>query len=47
MLNQLFIVGPAKVVGQVVAGKFTDLGDLLPSTVASAEPEPQLLFEEA
>ena len=45
VLNQLFIVGPAKVVGQVVAGKFTDLGDLLPSTVASAEPEPQLLFD--
>ena len=51
MLNQPFIVGPgfspipAKVVGQVVAGKFIDLGDLLPSTVASAEPEPQLLFD--
>ena len=45
VLNQLFIVGPAKVVGQVVAGKFIDLGDLLPSTVASAEPEPQLLFD--
>ena len=36
---------PAKVVGQVVAGKFIDLGDLLPSTIASAEPEPQLLFD--
>ena len=51
VLNQPFIVGPgfspipAKVVGQVVAGKFIDLGDLLPSTVASAEPEPQLLFD--
>ena len=50
-LNQPFIVGPgfspipAKVVGQVVAGKFIDLGDLLPSTVASADPEPQLLFD--
>ena len=29
----------------MVAGKFIDLGDLLPSTVASAEPEPQLLFD--
>ena len=28
-----------------MAGKFIDLGDLLPSTVASAEPEPQLLFD--
>ena len=38
MLNQPFIAGPgfspvpAKVVGQVVVGKFIDLGDLLPST---------------
>ena len=51
VLNQPFIVGPgfspipAKVVGQVVAGKFIDLGDLLPSTVVSADPEPQLLFD--
>ena len=51
MLNQPFIVGPgfspvpAKVVGQGVAGKFVDLGDLLSSTVASAEPEPHLLFD--
>ena len=51
LLNQPFIVGPgfspipAKVVGQVVAGKLIDLGNLLPSTVASAEPEPQLLFD--
>ena len=51
VLNQPFIVGPgfspipAKVVGEVVAGKFIDLGNLLPSTVASAEPEPQLLFD--
>ena len=29
----------------MVAGKFIDLGDLLPSTVTSAEPEPQLLFD--
>ena len=48
VLNQPFIVGPgftpvlAKTVGQVVAGKFVDLGDLLPSSVASTEPEPQL-----
>ena len=51
VLNQPFIVGPgfspvpAKVVGHVVAGKFIDLGDLLRSTVVSAEPEPQLLFD--
>ena len=48
-LSQPFIVGPgftpvpAKTVGQVVAGKFADLGDLLPSSVTSAEPE--LLFD--
>lgn len=51
ILNQSFIVGPgftpvpAKTVGQVVAGKFVDLGDLLPSSVTSTEPEPQLLFD--
>lgn len=51
ILNQPFIVGPgftpvpAKKVGQVVVGKFVDLGDLLPSSVVSAEPEPQLLFD--
>ena len=51
VLNQPFIVGPgfspvpAKIVGHVVAGKFVDLGDLLPSTVASAKPKPQLLFD--
>ena len=51
VLNQPFIVGPgfspvpAKVVGQVVAEKFVDLGDLFLSTVASAEPEPQLLLD--
>ena len=51
ILNQSFIVGPgftpvpAKTVGQVVAGKFVDLGDLFPSSVTSTEPEPQLLFD--
>ena len=51
VLNQPFIVGPgftpvpAKTVGQVVVRKFVDLGDLLPSSVSCAEPEPQLLFD--
>ena len=52
VLKQPFIVGPgfipvpAMTVGQVVAGKFADdLGDLLPSSVSSADPEPQLLFD--
>ena len=51
VLNQPFIVGPgftpipAKTVRQVVEGKFVDLGDQLPFSVAFAEPEPQLLFD--
>ena len=51
-LQQPFIVGlgfspiPAKLVGQIVAGKFIDLSELLASNFASAElPEPQLYFE--
>ena len=50
-LQQPFVVGPgfspipAKLVGQIVAGKFIDLSELLSSNIASAEPEPQLYFE--
>ena len=50
-LQQLFVVGPgfspipAKLVGQIVAGKFVDLSELLSLNIASAEPEPQLYFE--
>ena len=52
VLQQPFVVGPgfspipAKLVGQIVAGKFVDLSELLSSNIASAEPEPQLYFEE-
>ena len=51
VLQQPFVVGPgfspipAKLVGQIVAGKFVDLSELLSSNIASAEPEPQLYFE--
>ena len=50
-LQQPFVVGPgfspipAKLVGQIVAGKFVDLSELLSSNIAAAEPEPQLYFE--
>ena len=50
-LQQPFVVGPgfspipAKLVGQIVAGKFVDLSELLSSNIASAEPEPQLFFK--
>ena len=43
-LQQPFVVGPgfspipAKLVGQIVAGKFVDLSELLSSNIASAEP---------
>ena len=50
-LQQPFVVGPgyspipAKVVSQIVAGKFVDLGELLSTNGAVVEPEPQLLFD--
>ena len=50
-LHQPFIVGPGfspisgKLVGQIVTGKFVDLGDLLPTNSLSSEPEPQILFD--
>ena len=35
---------PAKVVSQIVSGKFVDLGDLLQANIAQSESEPQLFF---
>ena len=36
---------PAKLVGQIVAGKFTQLNELSSSNIVLDEPEPQLLFD--
>ena len=50
VLHQPLVVGPgfspvpAKVVSQIVAGKFVELHELLPLNIVSSEPEPQLLF---
>ena len=50
-LHQPFVVGPgfspvpAKVVSQIVSGKFVDLGDLLQANISQAESEPQLFFD--
>ena len=49
-LDQPFIVGPrfspvpAKLVAQIVAGKYIDLSDMLAVNLVQREPEPQLLF---
>ena len=49
--DQPFVVGPgvspvpAKLVSQIVAGKYVDLCDLLPANLKVKEPEPQLLFD--
>ena len=46
--DQTFMVGPgvspvpAKLVSQIVAGKYIDLCDLLPANLQVNEPEPQL-----
>ena len=51
LLDQPFIVGPgfspvpAKLVAQIVAGKYIDLSDLLAANLVQREPEPQLLFD--
>ena len=51
LLDQPFIVGPgflpvpAKLVAQIVAGKYIDLSDLLAVNLVQREPEPQLLFD--
>ena len=50
ILQQPFVVGPgfspvpAKLVSQIVAGKFVELHDLLSTNLVLNEPEPQLLF---
>ena len=36
---------PAKLVGQIVAGKFVELNELSSSNIVLNEPEPQLLFD--
>ena len=36
---------PAKLVGQIVAGKFAQLNELSSSNIVLNEPEPQLLFD--
>ena len=49
--DQLFVVGPgispvpAKLVSEIVTGKYVDLCDLLPASLQVKEPEPQLLFD--
>ena len=51
LLDQPFIAGPgfspvpAKLVAQIVAGKYIDLSDLLAVNLVQREPEPQLLFD--
>lgn len=50
LLDQPFIVGPrfspvpAKLVAQIVVGKYIDLRDMLAVNLVQREPEPQLLF---
>lgn len=36
---------PAKVVSQIVSGKFVDLADLLQANISQVESEPQLFFD--
>ena len=51
VLHQPFVVGPgfspvlAKLLSHIVAGKFVELHELLPSNIVPSEPEPQLLFD--
>ena len=50
-MDQSFVVGPgfspvpAKLVAQIVAGKYIDLSDLLAANLVQKEPEPQLLLD--
>ena len=50
-LDQPFVVGPgfspipAKLVAQIVAGKFIELSELLSVNLQQSEPEPQLLLD--
>ena len=51
LLDQSFVVGPgfspvpAKLVTQIVGGKYVDLSDLLGPNLQQREPEPQLMFD--
>ena len=51
ILHQPFVVGPrfspivAKIVTQIVSGKFVEFDELLSSNIVLTEPEPQLLFD--
>ena len=51
ILHQPFVVGPgfspvpARLVSQIVAGKFVELHDQLSANLVLHEPEPQLLFD--
>ena len=51
LLHQPFVLGPgfspvpAKLVSQIVAGKFVELHELLSTNLVLNEPEPQLLFD--
>ena len=51
LLDQAFVVGPgflpvpAKIVVQIVAGKFIDLSELLAVNLVQKDPEPQLLLD--
>lgn len=51
LLDQAFIVGPsfspvaAKIVAQIVAGKYIDLSELLAVNLVQKDPEPQLLLD--
>lgn len=50
-LHQPFVVGPgfspipAKLVSQIVSGKFVEFDELLSTNIVLTEPEPQLLFD--
>ena len=51
LLDQAFVVGPsflpvlAKIVTQIIAGKFIDLSELLAVNLVQKDPEPQLLLD--
>ena len=51
LLQQSFVVGrgfspiPAKIVSQIVAGKYVDLGDLLSVNIVQTEPESQAFLD--
>jgi len=44
MVGPEFSPAPAKLVSQIVAGKFVELHELLPANIFMTEPEPQPLF---